>query len=63
MRINNFVIIDPCNVMVTGLIDLTGIIDREQYPDKEDVLDRIAYNGKDDRLFEIELIPLEPVMR
>ena len=42
------------------MIDLTGIIDREQYPDKEDVLDRIAYDAKDDRLFEIELIPLEP---
>ncbi len=61
-------IINPQTGQVTGWIDLTGLIDLEDY-DPNNVLNGIAYDKEEDRLFvtgkrwphlfEIDLIPTE----
>ena len=61
-------IINPQTGQVTGWIDLTGLIDLEDY-DPKNVLNGIAYDKVEDRLFvtgkrwphlfEIDLIPIE----
>jgi len=63
---NDIVIIDPTNGLVTGRIDLTGLLPKEQAANAE-VLNGIAYDEKNDRifvtgkfwpsLFQIELVP------
>ena len=64
------VIIDPETGGITGRIDLTGLLAPEDYgTHRIDVLNGIAYDAKDDRLFvtgklwpklfEIELVPAE----
>jgi glutamine cyclotransferase len=62
-------IIDPKTGKVTGIINLEGIFNKQNYDRRLDVLNGIAYDSKSDRLFvtgkfypklyEIELIPLE----
>jgi glutamine cyclotransferase len=66
-RTDHIVIIDPDDGSVTGLIDLTGLLDEELYGDEADVLNGIAYDAENDRLFvtgklwpflfEVELVP------
>ena len=61
-------IIDPKTGKVDGWIELKGLLSLEDYGRPVDVLNGIAYNAKDDRLFvtgklwpklfEIDLIPL-----
>lgn len=61
--------IDPQSGRVVGWIDLHGLLSPEDYDQPVDVLNGIAYDAKDDRLFvtgklwpklfEIELVPLE----
>jgi glutamine cyclotransferase len=63
---NDIVIIDPTSGLVTGRIDLTGLLPKEQAANAE-VLNGIAYDEKNDRifvtgkfwpsLFQIELVP------
>ncbi|MFN2364588.1 MAG: glutaminyl-peptide cyclotransferase [Halarsenatibacteraceae bacterium] len=45
------IIIDPASGEVTGHIDLTGIINPDDYDYKLNVLNGIAYDQKNDRLF------------
>jgi len=62
--------IDPESGAVTGWVNLGGILGNEQ-SNKVDVLNGIAYDTKNDRLFvtgklwpslfEIKLVPKEPV--
>lgn len=61
--------IDPATGTVTGWIDLTGLLDRSTLTEPADVLNGIAYDATNNRLFvtgklwptlfEIELIPQE----
>ncbi|MFO7814887.1 MAG: glutaminyl-peptide cyclotransferase, partial [Halanaerobiales bacterium] len=63
------VIIDPDSGKVSGLINLENIIDPENYQHELNVLNGIAYDEKNDKLFvtgklwpkifEIELLPKE----
>lgn len=63
---NEIVIIDPSSGLVTGRIDLTGLLPADQAAGAE-VLNGIAYDAKEDRifvtgkfwptLFQIELVP------
>lgn len=48
---NYIVIIDPASGEVTGLIDLTGIINPDDYHYELNVLNGIAYDQENDRLF------------
>jgi glutaminyl-peptide cyclotransferase len=62
-------IIDPQDGLVTGWIDLTGILNRAEYNQPVDVLNGIAYDANEKRLFvtgkywpklfEIHLVPRE----
>ncbi|MFY0651095.1 MAG: glutaminyl-peptide cyclotransferase [Cyclobacteriaceae bacterium] len=62
-------IIDPKSGKVTGIINLEGIFNRSNYSRRTDVLNGIAYDEENDRIFvtgkwwpklyEIELVPLE----
>jgi len=68
-RTDHIVIIDPNDGSMAGLIDLAGLLDEELYGDEADVLNGIAYDAENDRLFvtgklwpflfEIELVPVE----
>jgi glutamine cyclotransferase len=59
-------IIDPSTGRLDAWLDLTGLLDRSELPEEADVLNGIAYDIGDDRLFvtgkwwptlyEIELI-------
>ncbi|MFC1890552.1 glutaminyl-peptide cyclotransferase [Thermodesulfobacteriota bacterium] len=61
--------IDPADGRVTGWIDLEGLLGAEDRKRRVDVLNGIAYDAKEDRifvtgklwpkLFEIKLVPLE----
>jgi len=44
-------IIDPENARVTAWIDLAGLLDSEDRTPRTDVLNGIAYDGENDRLF------------
>lgn len=62
-------IIDPATGKVTGIINLEGIFNKQNYGRRLDVLNGIAYDSKSDRLFvtgkfypklfEIDLVSLE----
>ena len=66
---DDIVIIDPKTGKVTGIINLEGIFNKQNYGRRTDVLNGIAYDDKTDRLFvtgkyypklyEIDLVPLE----
>jgi glutamine cyclotransferase len=66
---NRIVRIDPANGQVVGSIDLTGLLDASTVTQPADVLNGIAYDEVNDRLFitgklwptlfEIELVPGE----
>ncbi len=68
-RSDRIVRIDPTNGLVIGNIDLTGLLDQPELAQRVDVLNGIAYDAENGRLFvtgklwptlyEIELIPLE----
>jgi glutaminyl-peptide cyclotransferase len=70
---DEIVIIDPNNGKVTGVIDLSGLLEMNVQHREIDVLNGIAYDAVNDRLFvtgknwshlfEIELIRREPVAR
>jgi len=69
---NYVAIIDPQSGRVTGWIDLSGLLSPEDYGERVDVLNGIAYDAEGDRLFvtgklwpklfEIELVPDYPVL-
>ena len=66
---NRIVIIDPVSGYVTGTIDLTGLYGSARYFQGQGVLNGIAYDSENNRLFvtgknwsklfEIELVPIE----
>jgi glutamine cyclotransferase len=66
---DDIAIIDPKTGKVTGIINLEGIFNKQNYGGRPDVLNGIAYDAKFDRLFvtgkyypelyEIDLVPLE----
>jgi glutamine cyclotransferase len=66
---NRIARIDPATGHVTGWIDLTGLLDPEDITQRVDVLNGIAYDAENDRLFvtgkwwpklyEIDLAPIE----
>ncbi|MFW6007267.1 MAG: glutaminyl-peptide cyclotransferase [Halanaerobiales bacterium] len=66
---NHLIKIDPETGNVTGIIDLTGIIEREKYNYEIDVLNGIAYDKESERIFitgklwplvfEIDIIPVK----
>ena len=68
---NQIAIINPSNGVVEGMIDLKGILQKQYRTSHEDVLNGIAFDAKNNRmfvtgkywpkLFEIELISREPV--
>ena len=61
--------IDPDSGRVTGWIDLSGLLEPEDYANTVDVLNGIAYDAETDRLFvtgklwpklfEIKLVPVQ----
>ncbi len=50
-KTDRIVRIDPQNGRILGWIDLTGLLTQEERLDEENVLNGIAYDEKDDRLF------------
>lgn len=48
---NQIVMIDPGNGMVTGYVDLTGLLSDSDIDSSTDVLNGIAYDAEDGRLF------------
>ncbi len=66
---NQIVIIDPATGVVTGVIDLTDLLTADLRSGTEDVLNGIAFDAANDRLFvtgklwpwifEIKLVPVE----
>jgi glutaminyl-peptide cyclotransferase len=43
--------IDPSSGVVTGVLDMTGLYPAERRPDRDDVLNGIAYDASTDRIF------------
>ena len=48
---NHLIIINPENAKVTGILDLEGIINRNNYTHNINVLNGIAYDSKNNRIF------------
>ena len=64
---NNIAVINPDNGLVTGWIDLSGILPAQNYTSPENILNGLAYDSTDNRifitgklwpyLFEIKIVP------